>query len=64
MHEVARRLGVSDTTLYNWRNRESGKDLSPKDRQIAALHREIAWLREQLAVRDSSAANPKEATGP
>ncbi len=62
MHEVARRLGVSDTTLYNWRNRRRKTDLSPKDRQIAALRREISRLRKQLAARDAGGPALKDAS--
>lgn len=64
MHEVARRLGVSDTTLYNWRNRQRREDRSPKDRQIAALRREISRLRKRLAAHDAAGPALKDASRP
>jgi len=48
MHEVACRLGVSDTTLYNWQKRQRGGAADDSGEQIAQLRREIAALKMRL----------------
>ena len=47
--EIARRLGVSDTTIYNWRKRQQAKPpRKAVEREIAALRLEIAHMRARL----------------
>ena len=47
IHEVSRVLGITDTTLYNWRKRYLG-DRQDKDAQIAALRDENRRLRRMV----------------
>jgi transposase-like protein len=47
IHEVSRVLGITDSTLYNWRKRYlGGRD--DKDAQIAALRDENRRLRRMV----------------
>lgn len=46
--EIARRLGVSDTTLYNWRKQYAKPPRKAVEREIAALRLEIAHMRARL----------------
>lgn len=47
IHEVSRILGITDSTLYNWRKRYlGGRD--DKDAQIAALRDENRRLRRMI----------------
>lgn len=47
IHEVSRLLGITDSTLYNWRKRYLG-DRQDKDAQIAALRDENRRLRRMV----------------
>lgn len=46
--EIARRLGVSDTTIYNWRKQHAKPPRRAVEREIAALRLEIAHMRARL----------------
>ena len=46
--EIARRLGVSDTTIYNWRKQHAKPPRKAIEREIAALRLEIAHMRARL----------------
>lgn len=48
--EIARRLGVSDTTIYNWRKHKAKPQHKTVEREIAALRLEIAQMRERLEL--------------
>jgi transposase-like protein len=59
MHEVARRLGVSDTTLYNWQIR-AGMNASGLATSARRKHRLVALLREnERLARQRAAAAPQ-----
>ena len=49
--EIARRHGVSDTTIYNWRKQQQAQ-LPHKtvERELASLRLEIAHMRARLDV--------------
>jgi len=47
IHEVSRVLGITDSTLYNWRKRYLGAR-DDKDAQIAALREENRKLRRMV----------------
>jgi putative transposase len=47
VHEVSRLLGITDSTLYNWRKRYLG-ERDDKDAQIAALRGENRRLRRMV----------------
>ena len=47
IHEVSRVLGITDSTLYNWRKRYLG-GREDKDAQIAALRDENRRLRRMV----------------
>ncbi len=47
VHEVSRMLGITDSTLYNWRKRYLAQDAG-KDAQIAALREENRRLRRMV----------------
>ncbi len=48
MFEIARRLGVSDTTIYNWRKQNAKPPRKKVELEIAALRLEIAHMRARL----------------
>lgn len=58
--EIARRLGVSDTTIYNWRKQHAKPPRKAVAREIAALRLEIAHMRARLNLLNppSNGAEP------
>jgi len=62
IHEVSRILGITDSTLYNWRKRYlGGRD--DKDAQIAALRDENRRLRRMVKSLVSLSDRRIRATG-
>jgi transposase-like protein len=62
IHEVSRILGITDSTLYNWRKRYlGGRD--DKDAQIAALRDENRRLRRMVKSLVSLSDRRVRATG-
>ena len=57
--EVAKRLGVSEQTLYSWRKRFGGLDTVDVKR-LRAVEAENARLKRLLAERDLEVDAPKE----
>ena len=49
VHEISRALGISDTTLYNWRRR-FGQDGNSRALRLAALQAENRRLRRIIAA--------------
>lgn len=54
--DLARKHGVSEATLYNWKSKYGGMDVSEAKR-LKALEDENAWLKKLLAeaMLDSAA---------
>jgi transposase-like protein len=58
--EISRRLGVSDTTIYNWRKQHAKPPRKAVEREIAALRLEIAHMRARLDLLNP----PSNGAGP
>jgi transposase-like protein len=55
VHDISRRLGITDTTLYNWLAKHDASRAN--ESQLQRLKRENARLRK-LVVARTLAANP------
>lgn len=58
--EIARRLGVSDTTIYNWRKQHAKPPRRAVERELAALKLEISHMRARLDLLNP----PSNGAGP
>ena len=60
--DICRKRGISDATVYNWRNRYGGMELSDA-RRLKALDDETRKLKKLLAESMLNVATLREALG-